>query len=49
MYTYDESTNTSYVTEMVSKGYKNKSDMIAAHVKEELDEIFNTKRIVKEL
>lgn len=49
MYTYDESTNTSYVTEMVSKEYKNKSDMIAAHVKQDLDEIFNTKRIVKEL
>ena len=49
LYTYDESNNTSYVTEMISKEYKSRFDMIADHIKQDLDEIFDTKRIVKEL
>lgn len=49
MFTYDEFKNTSYVTEMFSKEYKSKSEMIADHIKQDLDEIFDTKRIVKEL
>ena len=49
LYTYDESNNTSYVTEMISKEYKSRFDMIADYIKQDLDEIFDTKRIVKEL